>query len=87
MCLALPALVTELLPDDSAKVNLGGITKTVSLALVSDVAVGDYVIVHVGYALSVIDPEEAAKATQINEQAHARAWELWKRDAEAKTAR
>ena len=65
MCLALPALVTELLPDESAKVNLGGIAKTVSLALVSDVAVGDYVIVHVGYALSVIDPEEAARTLAL----------------------
>ena len=68
MCLALPALVTELLPEDSAKVNLGGVTKTVSLALVSDVAVGDYVIVHVGYALSVIDPEEAAKTLALFEE-------------------
>ena len=68
MCLALPAQVTELLPDESAKVNLGGITKTVSLALVSDVAVGDYVIVHVGYALSVIDPEEAAKTLALFEE-------------------
>lgn len=65
MCLALPALVTELLPDDNAKVNLGGVVKTVSLALVSDVAVGDYVIVHVGYALSVIDPEEAARTLEL----------------------
>ncbi|OAN50673.1 hydrogenase assembly protein HupF [Paramagnetospirillum marisnigri] len=65
MCLALPALVTELLPDDNAKVNLGGIAKTVSLALVSDVKVGDYVIVHVGYALSVIDPEEAAQTLAL----------------------
>ena len=65
MCLALPALVTELRPDDSAKVNLGGIAKTVSLALVSGVAVGDYVIVHVGYALSVIDPEEAARTLAL----------------------
>ena len=68
MCLALPALVTELLPDDSAKVNLGGIAKTVSLALVSDVAVGDYVIVHVGYALSRIDPEEAARTLALFEE-------------------
>lgn len=65
MCLALPALVTELLPDDSAKVNLGGVAKTVSLALVSDVKLGDYVIVHVGYALSVIDPEEAARTLEL----------------------
>jgi len=68
MCLALPALVTELLPDDSAKVNLGGIAKTVSLALVDGVAVGDYVIVHVGYALSRIDPEEAAETLALFEQ-------------------
>lgn len=68
MCLALPALVTELLPDDNAKVNLGGIVKTVSLALVSEVAVGDYVIVHVGYALSVIDPEEAAQTLALFEE-------------------
>ena len=65
MCLALPALVTELLPDDSAQVELGGITKTVSLALVSDVQPGDYVIVHVGYALSVIDAEEAARTLEL----------------------
>jgi hydrogenase expression/formation protein HypC len=65
MCLALPALVTELLPDDHAKVNLGGVAKTVSLALVSDVKPGDYVIVHVGYALSVIDPEEAARTLEL----------------------
>jgi hydrogenase expression/formation protein HypC len=65
MCLALPALVTELLPDDNAKVNLGGVLKEVSLALVSDVAVGDYVIVHVGYALSVVDADEAEKTLAL----------------------
>lgn len=65
MCLALPSLVTELLPDDQAKVSLGGVTKTVSLALVSDVAVGDYVIVHVGYALNRIDPDEAEKTLAL----------------------
>jgi len=61
MCLALPALVTERLADDMALVQLGGITKEISLALVEDVCAGDYVIVHVGYALSKLDPDEAAK--------------------------
>jgi hydrogenase expression/formation protein HypC len=65
MCLALPAQVTELLDDDQAKVSLGGVSKTVSLALVADVAVGDYVIVHVGYALSKLDPDEAAKTLAL----------------------
>lgn len=65
MCLALPSLVTELLPDDQAKVELGGVTKTISLALVADVAVGDYVIVHVGYALTKVDPAEAEKTMAL----------------------
>ncbi len=65
MCLALPALVTEILPDDQAKVNLGGVSKTISLALVSDVAAGDYVIVHVGYALTRVDPAEAEKTLAL----------------------
>lgn len=59
MCLAIPAEVTELLPDGMARVTLDGVGKVVSVALVEDVAVGDYVVIHVGYALTKIDPEEA----------------------------
>jgi hydrogenase expression/formation protein HypC len=59
MCLALPARVVELTADDSAIVELGGVRKQVSLALVEGIAVGDYVIVHVGFALTRLDPEEA----------------------------
>jgi hydrogenase expression/formation protein HypC len=65
MFLALPALIKEVLPDDIAMVQLGGVTKEISIALVEDVAVGDYVIVHVGYALSKLDPEEAAKTLAL----------------------
>jgi hydrogenase expression/formation protein HypC len=65
MCLALPALVKELLPDDLAMVQLGGVTKEISLALVEGIVPGDYVIVHVGYALSKVDPEEAAKTLAL----------------------
>lgn len=60
MCLAIPCQVVELLPDEQATIEVSGVRKAVSLALVEDVAPGDYVIVHVGYALSRIDPEEAA---------------------------
>lgn len=60
MCLAIPARVEQLIAEDSAIVNLGGVRKQVSLALLDDVAVGDYVIVHVGYALQKLDQEEAA---------------------------
>ncbi|AWB08634.1 hydrogenase assembly protein HupF (plasmid) [Azospirillum humicireducens] len=65
MCLAVPALVTALLPDDRATVSLGGVTSTCSLELVEDVTVGDYVIVHVGYALSRLDAEEAERTLAL----------------------
>jgi len=60
MCLAVPVRVVELRGKDAAIVDLGGIRKEVSLALVDGVAVGDYVILHVGYALTRLDPAEAS---------------------------
>ena len=65
MCLAIPALVVELLPNDQAVVNLGGIRKEVSVALVEGVQLGDYVIVHVGHAIGTIDPEEAQRTLAL----------------------
>jgi hydrogenase expression/formation protein HypC len=65
MCLAIPAEVTALLPDGMARVTLDGVSKEVSVALVDDVSVGDYVVVHVGYALSKIDPEEARQTLAL----------------------
>lgn len=55
----------ELRPHDQAVVNLGGIRKEISIALVADVQVGDYVIVHVGHAIGVIDPEEAERTLAL----------------------
>ena len=71
MCLAIPALVSELLPDDMAKVSLDGVTKEISIAMVDDVKPGDYVIIHVGYALSKIDAEEAEKTLALLAEAGA----------------
>ncbi|HEX8964794.1 MAG TPA: HypC/HybG/HupF family hydrogenase formation chaperone [Rhodocyclaceae bacterium] len=65
MCLAIPARVVEILDGDNAVVNLGGVKKEISLALVEGVAIGDYVIVHVGYALNKLDPEEAEKTLAL----------------------
>ena len=65
MCLAIPARIIELLDGDQCRVELGGVRKEISLALVDDVAVGDYVIVHVGYALTKLDPEEAAQTLAL----------------------
>jgi len=65
MCLAIPAQVVELGADDCAVVDLAGVHKEISLALVDEIAVGDYVIVHVGYALNKLDPEEAARTLAL----------------------
>lgn len=65
MCLAIPAQVVELREGDQAVVDLAGVRKEISLALVEGVNIGDYVIVHVGYALNKIDPEEAAKTLAL----------------------
>ena len=65
MCLAIPAQVVELRDGDNAVVDLAGVRKEISLSLVDDIAVGDYVIVHVGYALNKLDPEEAAKTLAL----------------------
>lgn len=55
----------ELRPNDQAVVDLGGIRKEISIALVADVKVGDYVIVHVGHAIGTIDPEEAERTLAL----------------------
>jgi len=65
MCLALPAQITKILSDDRAIINLGGITKEISTALLAEVAEGDYVIIHVGYALTRLDEQEAQKTLSL----------------------
>ena len=69
MCLAIPARVIETREPDLAVIDVGGVRKTISLALVDDVALGDYVIVHVGYALTRLDPDEAARTLALFAQA------------------
>ena len=65
MCLAIPAQVIELRDGDEALVATGGVRKVISLALVEDVGVGDWVIVHVGYALQRLDPEAAERTLAL----------------------
>ena len=60
MCLALPARVVDISASgDLATVAVGGVRKEISLALVEDIRVNDYVLVHVGYALNRLSEEEA----------------------------
>lgn len=59
MCLAIPVQIESVLENNIATVNLGGVWTQISIALVDDVKPGDYVILHVGYALNKLDPKEA----------------------------
>jgi hydrogenase expression/formation protein HypC len=65
MCLAIPARVVALVAPEGALIDIGGVRKEVSLALVDGVAAGDYVIVHVGYALTRLDPAEAERTLRV----------------------
>lgn len=65
MCLAIPAKVVERLENDQALVEVGGVRNRISLMLVEDVSVGDYVIVHVGFAIARLNAEEAAKTLAL----------------------
>jgi hydrogenase expression/formation protein HypC len=65
MCLAVPGKIISIEGDDPTfrrgRVNFGGIVKDVSLAYVPEAKIGEYVLVHVGFALSVVDEAEAQK--------------------------
>ncbi len=66
MCLAIPGRIAEVLDDAEpalrrGKVDFAGVKKEVSLAFTPDAAVGDYVLVHAGFALNTVDEEEARK--------------------------
>ncbi len=66
MCLALPAKVIAIDgASDMATVALGEVKKEISLALVENVEPGDYVLIHVGYALNRVSPEEAERTLQL----------------------
>lgn len=64
MCLAIPALITQII-NDRAIINIGGIAKEICIALLDEVNIGDYVIVHTGYALTRLNEEEAQKTLSL----------------------
>ncbi len=65
MCLAIPVLVIEVLANEQAIIDLSGVRKEISTALLDTVAVGDYVILHVGFAIGKLDPEEALRTLAL----------------------
>lgn len=70
MCLAVPARVVEIVdePNQIAKVDIGGVRRNISVALLEDVNVGDWVLVHVGFAIQKVDEEEAEQTLAILSQ-------------------
>lgn len=83
MCLALPALVVSLEPENTAIVALEGVRKRISIALLDDVAVGDYVLIHVGYALHKVSIEEAERTLAMMAETGELAEELNELEANA----
>ncbi len=72
MCLSVPAEVLEI-DGNRAKVSVGGATYFAGLHLVDDVQIGDYILLHSGYAIQKIDPEEAEKTLELLREASVKA--------------
>lgn len=64
MCLAVPVKVVKI-EGDSAEVDIGGVSRRISIVLTPEVKVGDYVLLHTGYAISVIDENEAQETLKL----------------------
>jgi hydrogenase expression/formation protein HypC len=67
MCLAIPTLIKSI-EGTTARAEIGGVERTISLALTPEARVGDYVLVHTGFAISVIDEEEAQETLRLLEE-------------------
>jgi len=67
MCLAIPALIKSI-EDREAEAEMGGITRRISLWLTPEAKIGDYVLVHTGYAINILDQKEAEETLSLLEQ-------------------
>lgn len=65
MCLAIPARIIKIEDADYAVVDINGVQQTVAITLIDNPQIDDYVIVHVGFALNKIDPDEAEKTLAL----------------------
>ena len=64
MCLAIPVLITEI-EEKEATVEIGGVSRRISIYLTPEARVGDYVLVHAGYAISIVEPEAAEETLKL----------------------
>jgi len=67
MCLAIPALI-KVIEDKEAEVEIGAISRRISLWLTPEAKVGDYVLLHTGYAINILDQEEAEETLNLLEE-------------------
>ncbi len=67
MCLAIPVLIKSI-EDKEAEVEIGGITQRISLWLTPEAKVGDYALVHTGYAINILDQEQAEETLRLFEE-------------------
>lgn len=65
MCLAIPGKVTSMEPNGMARIDIMGVTRTISLDLVPEAAEGDFVLVHAGFAIQMIDEQTAAETIEM----------------------
>jgi len=67
MCLAIPALIKSI-EGKEAEAEIGGITRRISLWLTPEAKVGDYALIHTGYAINILDQEEAKETLKLLEE-------------------
>ena len=67
MCLAIPGCVMEI-EADTARVDFGGVRRRIGIGLVPEVKLGDYVLVHAGFAIQIVDQEEAGRQLDLIRQ-------------------
>jgi hydrogenase expression/formation protein HypC len=67
MCLAIPGKIVEMVDEENhiAKVDVGGVRRNVNVGMLDDVVVGDYVLIHVGFAMSKVDEKEAEQTLRL----------------------
>jgi hydrogenase expression/formation protein HypC len=67
MCLAIPGKIIEIVDEENqiAKVDVGGVRRNVNIGMLDDVRVGDYVLIHVGFAMSKVDEKEAEETLRL----------------------
>lgn len=71
MCLAIPVRIDSIASDERAVASVGGVLREIDITLVDDLQLGDYVILHVGYALSKLDETEALETLRLMEESGA----------------